>query len=292
MLRSWCILLVFLILSCGDNSTGPEPKPNPNPVLPNHEAGDRVIDLPGGVKMAFVWIEPGMFMMGGGGYAEFFDYYDELPQHQVTLTKGYYLGKYEVTRGQWTSVMGTDQLPEAGEAAQGQAFPVVNVSWEDCQRFIQRLNQLERQEIYRLPTEAEWEYACRAGTTVAWSYGVDHAHSEYVWYAENSDGRPHAVGLKLPNPWGLYDMHGNVSEWTSDWFSSYSSDPQIDPMGPDNPHIIPYLQRRIIRGGSFLSSDFLPIRSAFRLDLPPSEHSSSVGFRIARTMRDFIKNGD
>ncbi len=187
MLRSWCILLVFLILSCGNNSTGPEPEPE---LVPNHEAGDLVIDLPGGVKMAFVWIEPGTIK----------------PMDSITIPKGFYLGKYELTQQQWEQVMLT--APWSGRAdvdSIGPNFPAAYISGQDAQAYVEKLTALQNDGIYRLPNSKEWEYACRAGTSFE-----SGDLNDYAWWAGNSEGGFHTVGTKLPNAWGLYDMYGNV----------------------------------------------------------------------------------
>ena len=167
------------------------------------------------------WIEPGTFLMGAAdlGFTE----------HEVTISRGFYLGKYEITQGQWESVMGSNPSYFGGSNR-----PVEQVSWNDVQEFIGRLNEAAGEEVYRLPTEAEWEYACRAGTTTRWSFGDDEGQlGEYAWYTgNNSPYGTKEVGTKRPNPWGLYDMHGNVWEWCQDWYGSYTSDSQIDPAGP------------------------------------------------------------
>ena len=172
-------------------------------------------------EIEFVWIEPGTFLMGAAdlGFTE----------HEVTISRGFYLGKYEITQGQWESVMGSNPSYFGGSNR-----PVEQVSWNDVQEFIGRLNEAAGEEVYRLPTEAEWEYACRAGTTTRWSFGDDEGQlGEYAWYTgNNSPYGTKEVGTKRPNPWGLYDMHGNVWEWCQDWYGSYTSDSQIDPAGP------------------------------------------------------------
>ena len=137
-------------------------------------------------------------------------------QHRVTLTREYYMQTTEVTQGQWRKVMGSNpsKFTNCGDNC-----PVEKVSWEDCQQFIQKLNGMEGTRKYRLPTEAEWEYAARAGTTGAYAGDLD----AMAWYDDNSGGKTHAVGGKSPNAWGLYDMHGNVYEWCQDWKGNYPS---------------------------------------------------------------------
>ena len=137
----------------------------------------------------------------------------EKPQHEVTISKGFFLGKFPVTQGQWEEVMGSNP-----SFVKGTYRPVSWVSWYDVQEFITKLNDTAGKKLYRLPTEAEWEYACRAGTTTRWSFGDDVSKlKEYAWYVESIPYGLHDVAKKLTNPWGLYDMHGNVSEWVQDW---------------------------------------------------------------------------
>ena len=209
------------------------------------------VTLPGGAKLEMVWIRPGRFLMGSPD-SESGRYDDEGPQHQVTITKGFYLGKYEVTRAQWESVMNTRPWAWAGtfEDPEKAKYPAVNVAWRAVETFIRKLNEAEGRDIFRVPTEAEWEYACRAGTTSRWSFGEDSTRiADYVRYSENSRavivrndgsiayGSPEAqeTGSVFPNPWGLYDMHGNAREWVQDFYGPYSDETQIDPKGPEWP---------------------------------------------------------
>ncbi|MDP6775275.1 MAG: SUMF1/EgtB/PvdO family nonheme iron enzyme, partial [Candidatus Latescibacteria bacterium] len=198
------------------------------------------VTLPAGsVEMAFVYISPGKFQMGSPS-TETGRYDSEGPQHEVTISKGFYLGKYEVTQGQWQGVMGTTPWSGQSYVQVDADNPAVYVSWNDVQSFVQMLNDAAKDSLYRLPTEAEWEYACRAGTTERWSFGDDESKlKDYAWYYDNAwkagEEYAHGVGTKLPNPWGLFDMHGNVWEWCLDWYDgSYSSDAQVDPLGPDS----------------------------------------------------------
>ncbi len=176
----------------------------------------RTIDLGGGVKLEIVWIEPGSFMMGSSAAEA--DRQNHETQHRVTLTKGYWLGKYEVTQAQWAAVMGSNPSD-----FKGADLPVETVSWEDCKGFVQKLNQKLATEGggFRLPTEAEWEYACRAGSEGRFCFGAgDSGLGDYAWYDGSAGGTTHAVGTRRANAWGLHDMHGNVWEWCEDWYGT------------------------------------------------------------------------
>jgi formylglycine-generating enzyme required for sulfatase activity len=216
--------------------------------------------------MRFVWIPPGSFTMGSPQNEEGRDS-DEV-QHRVTLTKGYWLGKYEVTQDQWRRVMGTN--PSRFRSCGGKC-PVEQVSWNDVQEFIRKLNAAESGNPYRLPTEAEWEYAARAGTT-----GLRHReHDAVAWYEGNSGRTTHPVGTKAANDWGLHDMLGNVWEWTADWHGAYPGGAVTDPQGPPQGSV------RVYRGGSWVSYARV-CRSANRNWSVPSNRISFLGFRLAR----------
>ena len=168
------------------------------------------------INMEFVLISAGTFLMGTADGGEW-----ERPEHPVRINHPFYLGKYPVTQAQWATVMGNNPSMFKGHPD----WPVENVSWEDVHVFIQTLKAREGEEDYRLPTEAEWEYACRAGSTASYCFGDDpNQLGEYAWYRENAGGQPHPVGLLKPNAWGLYDMHGNVWEWVQDWYRPYPTD--------------------------------------------------------------------
>ncbi len=192
-------------------------------------------------------------------------------QHEVTLTKPFYLGKYEVTQEQWEAVMGNN--PSRTEGAK---LPVNHVSWEDCQEFIKKLNASTKGVYrFRLPYEAEWEFACRAGTTTAYSFGANITPKD-ANYMDSKIGKPVSVGSYKPNAFGLYDMHGNVFEWCEDRWGEYSADAVTDPKGPATG------EDRVLRGGSF--NLFVSIaRSSNRLNLSPTLRLNLNGFRLART---------
>ena len=193
------------------------------------------------IGMEFIPIPPGSFMMGSPSNES--GRYDNEKQHRVTLTKGFHMQTTEVTQRQWKAVMGNN--PSNFKNC-GDNCPVEEVSWNDVQDFIRKLNQREGGSKYRLPTEAEWEYAARAGTTTRFSFGDDEGRlGEYAWYSGNSGRKTHSVGQKTPNAWDLYDMHGNVWEWCQDWYGDYPSGSVTDSIGPSSG------SRRVIRGGSW-----------------------------------------
>lgn len=191
-------------------------------------------------------------------------------QPEVTLTKPFYMGKYEVTQEQWESVMVNNR-----SFYRGPKLPVTDVSWEDCQEFIKKLNK-KTDGGYRLPTEAEWEYACRAGTTTAYSFG-DNITPKDANYADSGIFKPVTVGSYKPNAFGLYDMHGNVFEWCEDWHADYQAGAVTDPKGPAKG------ESRVLRGGSF-DFDVSEARSSNRFSgLARALRDDSYGFRLART---------
>lgn len=266
----WLSVLLWIGGCGGKSSAGPE-----------KQKGDEITaTLPGGAQMEMVWVEPGAFTMGspasesGRG--------DDEVQHQVTISKGFYLGKYEITQRQWLAVMGAEPWSGKPYVQMNPNNPAVYISWDDLQEFVRRLNDVEGEAVYRLPTEAEWEYACRAGMTARWSFGDDENQlKDYAWYDATAwnVGLMYAqpVGAKKPNPWGLYDMHGNVWELVQDWYGPYSSDAQTDPQGPSSSGL-----GRGGRGGGF--GDFARYaRSAGRGALSPENSSSSIGARLLRT---------
>lgn len=218
-----------------------------------------------GIEM--VWIARGSFKMGSNNGSD-----DEKPVHRVTISEGFYMGKYEVTQKQWQAVMGANPSYYKGDN-----LPVEQVSWEDAQEFINKLNEMNDGYKYRLPTEAEWEYACRAGTTGDYAGDLD----EMAWYNDNSGKKSHAVGTKQPNAWGLYDMHGNVLEWCWDyWHDHYNGAPSDGSRwvsGGDSRH-------RVLRGGSWFN-DATYCRSTYRYLSSPGIDNFDFGFRLAASAR-------
>lgn len=239
------------------------------------------------VGMSFVLAPAGSYLMGADE-SDTMAGDTERPQHEVALTRPFLISQFEVTQQQWRDVMGFDpystldrsnpyyEIDGMAERLNGQTNPAT-VSWQDAQDFISRLNTLEETTRYRLPTEAEWEYAARAGTTTAYSFGDDSAElGRHAWYGEDfATGSTHPVGQKLPNPWGLYDVHGNVWEWTQDWYSTdyYASSPTTDPSGPESG------TDRVVRGGSWhqTASSWT---SSFRKGYAADYRGISIGFRL------------
>jgi formylglycine-generating enzyme required for sulfatase activity len=188
------------------------------------------LDLGNGVTMELVYIKPGSFVMGGERTTDGRFECVEVPKHEVTLTKGFYLGKYEVTQAQFEAIMGTNP----SGSSKGPDFPVDTVSEQDAREFCEKLAEKTGQEA-RLPTEAEWEFAARAGSKTKWFFGDSpSALGDYAWFKDNADGKSHPVGQKKPNPWGLHDIYGNVNERISDVYARnyYAESPKVDPTGP------------------------------------------------------------
>ena len=235
------------------------------------KAVDEKEDLGKGVKLEMVLIPAGKFMMGSP--ASEVDRVDNETQHEVTLTKPFYMGKYEVTQEQWVAVMGNNP-----SVTKGELLPVTNVFWDDCQDFIKKLNA-KTGGGYRLPTEAEWEYACRAGTTTAYFFG-DAITTKHANSRERGAGqiiKLTTVGCYKPNAFGIYDMHGSVWEWCEDKFGNYPAEALTDPKGPSTG------DGHIMRGGSFVFNVSMA-RSSSRVILPPTRlHVIGFGFRLART---------
>jgi formylglycine-generating enzyme required for sulfatase activity len=226
-----------------------------------------------------VFVQGGTFTMGctseQGGDCED----DEKPTHQVTLNS-YYIGKYEVTQKQWQEVMGTNP-----SYFKGDNLPVENVSWNDVQEFIRKLNA-QTGKNYRLPTEAEWEFACRGGARSAhYKYAGSNNIDDVVWYKDNSNSKTHAVGTKQANELGIYDMSGNVREWCSDWYGAYSSSPQTNPKG------VASGSYRVRRGGNWYDNA-QDVRVTYRTCTTPDSRSLICGFRLALNIERKLQPSD
>jgi hypothetical protein len=238
----------------------PKPvEPPPAPVAVGPKAGDvKVLDLPGGVKLELCWIPAGEFMMGSN------ESDDEKPVHRVKIAKGFWMGKYPVTQEQYEAVTGDNP-----SYFKGDRNPVEQVSWDEAVAFCGEIGA-------RLPTEAEWEYACRAGSKTAYYTGNREADlARAGWYETNSGAKTQPVGKKVANAWGLYDMHGNVWEWCQDWYdkSYYENSPDEDPQGPGSG------SARVLRGGSWINPP-VNCRSANRRRDFPDYRYVTIGFRV------------
>jgi formylglycine-generating enzyme len=224
------------------------------------------------IGMRLALIPPGEFFMGSADSSDAARD-EEKPRHRVRLTKPFYMGVCEVTQQQYKAIM--NDVPGF---ARGAEQPAGGVSWLEAAEFCRRLSE-DEQKTYRLPTEAEWEYACRAGADTLFSFGNYPANlDQYGWFADNSNESTHAVGRKKPNLWGLCDMHGNVSEWCLDRYASdfYRRSPDADPEGPGAGAL------RVVRGGSW-GDKIANVRCAARTGKRPDQHSDGTGFRVVRT---------
>ena len=291
----WAIVLIAVVgagLGCGE-AIAQQPKTITN-----------------SIGMKLVLIPKGSFTMGSPVTEAGSD--DDERQHEVTISKDYYLGVFEVTQVQYKKLMAlnpsyfqgdkvavkvpAEKHPNTGRTIEdakiiprdSSNYPVDSVTWDDAVLFCKRLSNLSEEKkagrVYRLPTEAEWEYACRAGSKTIYSFGDSKSSlGDYAWYSRNtkqrnSDGRTYPVGQKKPNAWGLYDMHGNVSEWCQDWYGDYPRSAVTDPVGPASG------RDRVLRGGNWGGggSDRCKCRTANRSHAPPSYNSAgfSNGFRV------------
>lgn len=227
------------------------------------------------IGMELVPVPAGTFIMGGDWGGEQADE-NELPKHSVRFDAGFYVGKFAVTQSQWQAVMGQNPSEFIGDDR-----PVERVSHRDALAFIAALNKKEATRVYRLPTEAQWEYAARAGSKTTFCFGPEKSKlDQYAWYGPNSGGETHPVGRLTPNAWGLHDMHGNVHEWCTDWFDRnyYAKSPAVDPQGPNKG------LARSLRGGDWGSADSWYCRCAIRSLSSPDRRSPRVGFRVVRSL--------
>jgi formylglycine-generating enzyme required for sulfatase activity len=273
-------------------STKTLPKPIPSPTTPTPPplsgiaagkvAGERLVVKTGGIDLPLRWCPAGTFTMGSPQDEE--GRSDAEDQVSVTLTKGFWLGETEVTQGLWEGVMGTKPWDGKEYVKAGTKYPATYVNWEDAGEFCKKLTERERQGgrlsagwSYRLPSEAEWEYGCRAGTTGRYNGDGKGVLTDYAWYDANAydvgEKYAHEVGLKKANGWGLLDMHGNVYEWCEDWYGDKLPGGR-DPVAKEEGSI------RVYRGGGWFLSAGL-CRSAYRFRLGPSDRSNVLGFRLA-----------
>jgi sulfatase modifying factor 1 len=323
MKKSLAILLLLLIaVGCDDSTESEQPTEQPQPEQPQPDpvpADLPVIELPSitnTIGMKLKEIPAGTFTMGspegedgpeGQGKT-----WDEVPeeikdtferlgipqaereylagvrrdnetQHPVTITKAFYMQTTEVTQEQWTAVMGTDPWKGKDFVKEGPNYAATWISWDDAVAYCKKLSEKEG-KTYRLPTEAEWEYACRAGAKTTWSFGDDENKlGDYAWYFENAwdidEKYAHQVELKKPNAFGLYDMHGNVFEWCYDYYGEdyYKQSPAKDPTGPTSGSF------RVFRGGSWLDNS-RDARSAYRGRRDAGFRFNDLGFRLVREL--------
>jgi formylglycine-generating enzyme required for sulfatase activity len=295
-MRNFVIGYIVLLAMAG-TACNKEPKPSEKGKAPNESAAggeaksspkELTVDLGGGVKLEMVLIPAGEFLMGSPDSDKDACPWEK-PQHRVRITKPFYLGKYLVTQEQWEAVMGAN--PSAWRdvnSGQGSKNPVEQVTWDDCQTFLGKLNAkfAAGEGKFQLPTDAQWEYACRAGSKTKYCFGDDKSKlGEYAWYGENSGGKTHPVGEKKPNAWGLYDMHGHVSEWCKDLFQYgyYEESPVDDPMGAATG------LGHVYRGGSWSTMPRDPAwycRSAYRDVGELGRRRADLGFRVSRVLAD------
>ena len=231
--------------------------------------GGNTISIPvkNGITIDMVKVEAGTFMMGATSEMQK-PYDDEKPVHQVTLTNDYYMGKYEVTQALWQAVMGSNP-----SKFKSRNLPVEQVSWDDCQEFINKLNSITGRR-FRLPTEAEWEYAARGGKkSKGYQYSGSSNISDVAWYTANSGSKTHPVGKKQANELGLYDMTGNVLEWCQDWYGSYVSSSQTNPTGAFSGFF------RVFRGGSWYGNSGI-CRLSCRDSYNPDNRNFDLGLRL------------
>jgi formylglycine-generating enzyme required for sulfatase activity len=236
------------------------------------------LDLGNGIKLELVLIPAGEFMMGSPDSDKNALLFEK-PQHRVRITKPFYLGKYLVTQEQWEAVMGDNP-----SHFKGPKNPVETICWNDCQKFVEKLNAKVGGGKFSLPTEAQWEYACRAGSTTRYCFGNEESGlDKYAWHDADSDSKPHRVGEKKPNAWGLYDMHGNLWEWCQDWYDQdyYANSPTDDPTGPSGG------SNRVLRGGCWYRPTSL-CRSALRNYNSPGSPIHYLAFRVSRIRADTV----
>ena len=281
-------LAVACLCCCIQSGAYPKPEDAAKPGDPGN-----LKEITNSIGMKLVLIPKGTFAMGSPPNEV--GARDDERQHEVNISLDYYLGAYEVTQAQYKKVMGENpshfqgdniaerhpQTKRVVKDVDSSNHPVETVSWVDAAEFCIRLSALPEEmkagRVYRLPTEAEWEYGCRAGSKTAYGYGNNsHLLGDYAWFEDNSGPKTHAVGQKKPNAWGLYDMHGNVWEWCGDWYDAtyYAQSPKDNPKGPLSGSI------RVGRGGSWINPADL-CRSAYRRRRTPGGRDFNLGFRVS-----------
>lgn len=269
MQRLFCLVLAAACAALAGDIATSAPARNPR------GAKDGPEPFTNSIGMKFVWIAPGSFVMGSPkGEA---NRSDNETQHKVTLTRGFCMGLHLVTQEQWQAVMGNNPSKFGGE----KNLPVECVSWDDCQEFTKKLRDKDKQ-LYRLPTEAEWEFCCRAGTTTPFFFGETistdqvNYHGTFV-YGNGTKGKYREkttpTGSFPANAWGLQDMHGNLWQWCQDWYGDYPASDVVDPQGPENG------EHRVLRGGSWVDFPW-NCRSAFRIRFGPDYRSYCGGLRV------------
>lgn len=274
--------LLLLILTCGVQAQEVSKAPT-NSIGTNSIIAPQATAIPRFDTNAWVWISPGTFLMGSPE-TETDRTIWEGPQTTVTLSKGFWMCRFEVSQQEYVELMRNNPSYYKNGS---KMLPVERVSWGNAVEYCKRLTEKARKEgvlpegwVFRLPTEAEWECACRAGTTTRFSYGDDPGYgnlSKYAWYDGTSDASTHEVNSKVkkPNAWGLFDMHGNVWEWCQDWWSSrLPSGSVTDPTGP------PEGEMKVVRGGRGSTSLTSTYRSAYRFRAIPEAFNANVGFRV------------
>ena len=289
-----CLIIACLVIFAAAHAPAQEIASTPRLTKDDLALDEITVMLPGDVPLVMVRIPAGTFLMGSPE-GERGNVFDNETQHQVTLTQDYYLGKTEVTQQQWEAVMGTPMPTSCGSFGEGDDFPVYCVTWEEIAGpggFIEMLNEQLATTAFRLPTEAEWERGARAGTTTRFSHGdvlecgddcgACEVHDQYMWWCGNSPDTSQEVGQKLPNPFALFDMHGNVWEYVQDRYGEFSTDPVTDPVGPDTG------SDRVIRGGDW-GGEANYSRSASRVSSSPIIPNQSSGFRLAATVTDDLE---
>ena len=281
-------VMVLLLVSCGPPAES-ERATNEENAMEESEAEEREVsadsspqeEITNSIGMKLQLIPAGEFMMGATPGDDQVDD-DERPQHRVEITKPFYIGVYEVTQSQWERVMGTTVRQQRDKDnrswylyGEGSSYPIYYVSWDEAIGFCEELSRMTG-EKYRLPTEADWEYACRAGTETKYYWGNNDEEAEnYAWYGDTAATGTHEVGCKQPNAWGLYDMSGNVWEWCNDWYGIYPEEEQKDPKGPQSG------VTRLLRGGGWTDTPEA-LRNSFRGGRIPDGRGVNSGFRPVR----------